>query len=68
MDDPEPLRAWLKEAQDVELPAAQVREPAATALRLGALAGLAQTALPFGAEPAGFYVVLRRLARAGGDR
>ena len=65
MDDLHTLVTWLKEAQRIDLPPAQVRESAATALHLGDLAGRATQGLPFGVEPAGFYLAQARLSRVG---
>ncbi len=65
MDDLDKMVAWLREAQRVDLAPSQVREPAATALHLGDLAGQATQVLPFGVEPAGFYLAQSRLSRGG---
>ncbi len=65
MDDLDALGAWLKAAQGVELAPARLRDPAAAAARLGALAGAAAKTLPFGAEPSGFLLAQRRLTRRG---
>lgn len=59
------LAAWLSVMQGVELDEALLREPAATARRLSGLAGAADAALPFGAEPAGFYLAQAALRRGG---
>ena len=67
-DDLAQLAAWLERVQRVRLAPERVREPAASAERLGTLAGAATRALPFEAEPSGFFVVHRRLTRAGEDR
>ena len=56
--------AWLEQVQGVRLVPESLREATATAERLGALAGTATEALPFEAEPSGFFVVHRRLTRA----
>jgi hypothetical protein len=64
-DDPDDLGAWLKRFQSVDLAAAQLRETAATARRLAALANAADRVLPFGAEPSGFILAQRRLTRRG---
>ena len=58
--------AWLARMQGVALDEARVREPAATARRLGARASAADTALPFGAEPAGFLLAQAALRREPG--
>ncbi len=64
-DDPDDLGVWLKRFQSADLEAARLREPAATARRLAALANAADRALPFGTEPSGFTLAQRRLTRRG---
>ncbi len=64
-DNPEDLSAWLKRFQAVDLDAARLRDPVATALRFAGLANAADQALPFGAEPSGFTLVQRRLTPRG---
>lgn len=70
MADDEAARAaaWLERMQDVRLDPARVREPAATAQRIGRLAGAADSALPFGAEPSGFALAQAQLRRSGGAK
>lgn len=67
MDDPVALAAWLRRFQNVDLEAARLREPAATARRLAGLADAADRVLPFGVEPSGFALAQARLIR-GGDK
>ena len=55
--------AWLARMQGVRLDEARLREPAATARRIGEIANAADTALPFGAEPAGFLLARDALKR-----
>ena len=63
--DESELAAWLSVMQGVDLDETRLREPAATARRLSGLAGAADTALPFGAEPSGYCLGLAALRRGG---
>ena len=70
MADDEAARAaaWLERIQGVKLDPARVREPAATAERIGNLASAADTAFPFGAEPSGYSLAQARLRRSAGTK
>jgi hypothetical protein len=70
MADDEAARtaAWLERIQGVRLDPARVKEPAATAERIGRLTDAAGTALPFGAEPSGFALAQARLRRGAGAK
>ncbi len=48
------LALWLRRTQEIDLDPADLRGPAATAGKFGALAGRAAAELGFGAEPSGF--------------
>ena len=67
------LALWLRRSQEIDLDPAELREPAATAGKFGALAGRAAAELAFGAEPSGFDLATRNLKRdnlkrtGGGD-
>ncbi len=67
------LALWLRRTQEIDLDPADLREPAAAAGKLGALAGRAAAALAFGAEPSGFDLATGDLKRGnlkrtgGGD-
>lgn len=67
-DEAAKAAAWLERIQGVRLDPARVREPAATAERIGNLASAADTALPFGAEPSGLALVRARLRRGAGAK
>ena len=67
LEDPDTIATWLKHHQNVEIEAARLGEPAATARRLADLANAADRALAFGDEPAGFTVAQNRLLRVAGD-
>ncbi len=65
------LALWLRRSQEIDLDPADLRGPAATAGKFGALAGRAAAELAFGAEPSGFYLATRclkpaNLKRTGG--
>ncbi len=53
---------WLRQSQGVDMEPAELREPAATTVKLGALVGAAAADLPFGAEPSGFHIATAKLA------
>ena len=67
------LALWLRRTQEIDLDPTDLREPAAAAGKLGALAGRAAAALAFGAEPSGFDLATGDLKRGnlkrtgGGD-
>jgi len=67
-DEAAKAAAWLERMQDVRLDPPRVREPAATAERIGRLTDAAGTALPFGAEPSGFILAQARLRRGAGAK
>ncbi len=56
---------WLRKTQGVEIDPESLREPAAAAAALGALAGEAAQELPFGAEPSGFDVAMAKMTVEG---
>lgn len=60
------LLAWLTRMQGVSLDETRLREPAATAARLSALAGAADKLLPVWAEPSGFRLAQDALRRGPG--
>ncbi len=60
------LAAWLRRTQGVALDPAPLRESAATAVKLSALAGRAAANLAFGAEPSGFDFATANLKRPDG--
>lgn len=64
------MAEWAKRYQDLGLPAGELASAAATAERLGAIAGRANADLPFEAEPSGFFVVHASQAarKSGGGR
>jgi hypothetical protein len=62
------LAAWLRRTQGVALDPALLRESAATAGKLSALAGRAAAELAFGAEPSGFDVATANLKRPKGKQ
>ena len=59
------LALWLRRTQEIDLDPADLRAPAATAGKLGALAGRAAAALAFGAEPSGFDLATGNLKPTG---
>jgi len=67
-DEAAKAAAWLERMQNVRLDPVRVREPAATAQRIGRLAGAADSAFPFGAEPSGLALVQARLRRGAGAK
>jgi hypothetical protein len=62
------LALWLRRTQEIDLDPAQLRDPAATAGKFGALAGCAAAELAFGAEPSGFDLATGNLKPTGGKR
>ncbi|MCH8000428.1 MAG: hypothetical protein IIA34_02050 [Proteobacteria bacterium] len=57
------LALWLRRTQEIDLDPADLRAPAATAGKFGALAGRAAAELAFGAEPSGFGLATGDLKR-----
>ena len=55
------IAVWLHKTQGVEMDPALLRDPAAAAVKLGALVGAAARDLPFGAEPSGFDAALAKM-------
>lgn len=58
------LALWLRRSQEIDLDPADLREPAATAGKFGALAGRAAAELAFGAEPSGYDLATGKLKQA----